>query len=77
MSPYMTYTSCGMSSRGKTGNIITFAQFEQGDLLSEIRNDAESGDESNENSIMPPLLIEEEMDVMDYINESYHDPIST
>ena len=26
---------------------------------------------------MPPLLIEEEMDTMDYGDESYHDPIST
>ena len=25
--------------RGKTGNIITFAQFEEGDLLSESSND--------------------------------------
>ena len=36
-----------------------------------------SGDESNDDSIMPPLLSEEEMDVMDSGNESYHDLIST
>ena len=44
----------------KTGNIITFTQFEMGNLLSETREDSESnekcGDESDDNSIMPPLL---------------------
>ena len=34
--------------REKTGYIITFAQFEEGGLLSETRDDAESGGESDD-----------------------------
>ena len=52
----VTYTPCATSPREKTGDIITFTQFEEGNLLSETCNDAESGDKSDENSIMPPLL---------------------
>ena len=66
-----------MPSRGETGNIITFAQFEEWNILTKTRNDAESGDESDSNSIMPPLLSEEEMDAMDSCDESDHDIIST
>ena len=33
-----------------------FTQFEEGDFVSEFRNDAEIGDKSDDNSIMPPLL---------------------
>ena len=38
--PSVTYTPCATSSREQTGNIITFAQFEEGDLLSKTHNDA-------------------------------------
>ena len=31
--PYVTYTSCATSLRGKTGDIITFAQFEEEVIL--------------------------------------------
>ena len=48
----------------KTGDIITFAQFKEVDLLSKTRDDAESGDEYDDHSTMPPLSSEEEMDVM-------------
>ena len=58
----VTYTPYAAYSREQTGNKITFAQFEEGGLLSETRNDAESGDKSDDNSSMPPLLREEEMD---------------
>ena len=37
----VTYTPCATSSREKTGNIITFAQFEEGDILTKTRNNAE------------------------------------
>ena len=60
MRPYVTYTPCAMYSRGVTGDIITFTQFEEGDILPKTRNNAESGDESNDDSILPPLLSEEE-----------------
>ena len=63
--------------RKKTGNIITFTQFEEGNLLSETRNDAESSEESNKDSIIPPLLIKEVMDAMDSGDESDDDPMST
>ena len=56
MRPAATYTHCATSSRGKTGDIITFEQFEEENLLSETREDAESGDKSDEDSIMPPLI---------------------
>ena len=52
MRPAVTYTPCAMSSREQTGNIITFAKFEDGNILTKTRNDAESGDKSNDESIM-------------------------
>ena len=42
--PVVTYTPYVTSSREKTGNVITFAQFEEGNILTETRNDAESGE---------------------------------
>ena len=73
----MTYTHCVTSSRGETGNKITFAQFEKGNILTKTRNNAEIGEESNEDSIIPPLLSKEEMDAMDSGDESDHDLIFT
>ena len=61
----VTYTPCTLSSRGKTGNIVMFTFFEEGGILAKTRKNAEIGEESNDNSSMPPLLIEEEMDAMD------------
>ena len=52
MHPAVTYTPCATSSREQTGNIIMFAQFEEGNILTKTRNDVESGDESNNESIM-------------------------
>ena len=46
MRPAVTYTLYATSSKEKNGDVITFAQFEEGDLLSETRNDTESSDES-------------------------------
>ena len=43
----------------KTGDIITLVQFEEENLLSETREDAKSGDESNDDFTMPPLLSKE------------------
>ena len=70
----VTYTPCATSSREQTGNIIRFAQFEQGNILTKTHNDAESSDGD---SIIPPLLSEEEIDSMDSGDESYHDLNST
>ena len=44
MLPAVTYTSYTTSSKEQTGNVITFAQFEEGNLLTETRNNTESGD---------------------------------
>ena len=52
MHPEVTYTPYATSSKEQTGNVITFAQFEEGNLLSETRNNTESGDESDSESIM-------------------------
>ena len=54
-----------------------FEQFGEGNILTKTYNDAESGAESENDSIMPPLLIKEETDTMDSDDESDHDPIST
>ena len=48
----VSYTTYVTSSIEKTGNIITFTQFEEGDLWTETRNDTESGDKSDSESIM-------------------------
>ena len=76
MRPYVTYTPCDTSLREQTGDIITFTQFEEGDILTKSRNNAEISDESDEDSIIPPLLSEEEINAMDSGDESYHDLIS-
>ena len=46
------------------------------DILTKTRNDAESGEKYDEDSIMPPLLSKEDMDAIDSGNESDHDIIS-
>ena len=66
----VTYTPCDTSPREETGDIITFTQFEEGGLLSEKHNDAETGYKPDDDSIMSPLT-------MDSGDESDHDRIST
>ena len=74
MCPAVKYTLCATSLRGETGNIIMFAQFEEVNILTKTRNNAESCDDD---SIMPPLLSKWDMDAMTYGDESDHDLIST
>ena len=74
MHPAVTYTPYATSSREKTGDVITFAQFEEGNILTENRNDAESGDESDNESIM---MSEQDMENLNSGDESDHDLIST
>ena len=52
MRPAVTYTPYATFSKEQTGDVITFAQFEEGGLLSVTRNDTESGDESDSKSVM-------------------------
>ena len=74
MCPAVTYTLYATSSKEQTGNLITFAQFEEGDILTKNHNDAENGDESDKESIM---MSEQDMDVINSGDESDHDLIST
>ena len=57
-----TYTPYATSSKEQTGDVIKFAQFEKGDLLTETRNDTESSDKSNSKSIM---MSEKDMENID------------
>ena len=77
MRPAVMYTPYATSLREQTGNIITFTHFEEGNVVSETRNDAESNEKSGDDSIMPSLLSEEEMDAMFYGDESDDEPMST
>ena len=70
----VTYTPYGTSLREQTGDIITFAQFEKGNILTKTRNYIESGDESYNESIM---MSKQDMDAMNYGDESDHYLIST
>ena len=54
-----------------------FTQFEEGNLLSENRDNAESGEKSDEDSNTPPLTIKAEMYAMYSGDESDDKPIST
>ena len=73
MRPEVTYTPYAMSSKEQTGDVITFAQFEEGNILTETRNDTESGDESDSES-----LIMNEQDMVNLVEKERfdHDLIS-
>ena len=73
----VTYTPCATSSREQTGDIITLTQFEEGNILTKNLTYEESGEESDDESIMPPLMSKEKIDAMDSDDEADHDPIST
>ena len=73
-SPTVTYTPYATSSKEQTGNVIMFAQFEVGNILTETCNDSESGDESDNESIM---MSEKDMEDINSGDESDHDIIST
>ena len=74
MRPEVTYTPYVTSSKEQTGDVITFAQFEEGNILNETRNNAKSGEESDNESIM---MSEQDMDAINSGDESDHDLIST
>ena len=74
MFPAVTYTPYATSSKEKTGDVITFTQFQEEKILTETRNDAESGDESDNKSI---IMSEQDMDAINSGDESDHDLIST
>ena len=74
MRPEVTYTPHCTSAREQTSDIITFTQFEEGKILTKTSNDAESGNETDDVSIM---MSEKDMDAINYGDESDHDLIST
>ena len=74
MRPSVTYTPYGTSSREQTGNVITFAQFEQSNILTKTCNNAESVDKSDNKSIM---MNKQDMDAINSGDESDHDLISS
>ena len=74
MRPSVTYTLYTTSSKEQTGDVIMFAQFEEGNLLSETRNNTESGDEYDSESIM---ISEKDMENLDETEKFNDDLIST
>ena len=74
MRPAVTYTPYATSSKEQTGDVITFAQFEEGDLISETRTDTESGDEYDSESIMVSV---KDMENLDKTEKFDDDLIST
>ena len=74
MRPTVTYTPYAKSSKEKTGDVIAFAQSEEGNLLTETRNDTESGDKSISKSIM---MSEQDMVNLDEKEKFDDDLIST
>ena len=73
MRPAVTYTPYATSSKEQIGDVITFAQFEEGNILTETCNDAEIGDESDNKSIM---MSEQDMENINASDESDHNIIS-
>ena len=74
MRPTVTYTPHAMSSREKTGDVIMFTQFEEGNLITETCNDTESDDESDSKSIM---MSEKDMENLDETEKFDDDLITT
>ena len=70
----VTYTLYAMSSKEQTGDVITFPQIEEGNLISKTRNDTESSDKSDSESIM---ISEKDMKNLDETETFDDDIIST
>ena len=70
----VTYTMYATSSKEQTGNVITFTQFEEGNMLTETCSDSESGDESDNESI---VMSEQDIENINSGDELDHDLIST
>ena len=73
MRPAVTYILYATSSKEQTGDVITFAQFEEGNILTETRNDTESCGEYNRESLM---MNEQDMENIDEKEKSDHNLIS-
>ena len=73
--PAVSYIPYDTSSSEQIGDIITFAQFEDGNLLSETHDDTESGYKFDDNSTLAPLISEEEINAMLSGDESDAEPM--
>ena len=69
MRPAVTYTPYATSSKEQTGNVITFAQFEEGNLINEPRNNTEIDDASDNDTIMISLSYMENIDETEKFDE--------
>ena len=58
MRPSVSYIPYATYLKEQTGDIMAFAQFEEGNLLSEYHNSKESSDKSDDNLTLPPLISE-------------------
>ena len=74
MRPAVKYTPYATSSKEQTGDVITFAKFEEGNLISETRNNTEIDDESDSKSIM---MSEKDIENLDGEEKFDDDLIST
>ena len=74
MRPAVTYTKYATSSKEQTGDVITFTHFEEGEILTKTRNDAERGNEFDHESIMMSI---QDMDTINSDVDSDHDLVST
>ena len=74
MRPAVMHTLDATSLNEQTRNLITFAHFEEGNILTESCNDAESGDKSDNKLIM---ISEKYMENINFGDDSDHDLIST
>ena len=74
MRPEVTYTPYAKSLKEQTDDVIAFTQFEEGNIWTKTRNNSESGDESNNESI---IMSKQDMENINSGDESVHDIIST
>ena len=72
--PAVTYTPYVTSSKEQTGDVIMFAQFEEGNIWTETCNDTESGDKTDSKSLM---ISKQDMENLNENERSYHDLITT
>ena len=64
MWPSVSYIPYATSSKEQTGDMITFTQFEEVNLLLEFRNGTESIDEYDNDLNLPPSISEAKTDEM-------------
>ena len=74
MCPTVTYTPYATSSKEQTGDVITFAQFEEGNLITETRNNTKIDDKSDSDSI---IMSKKDMENIDEKEKFDDDLIST